>query len=436
MVNPEPRLALSEAGNVGSVPNSLQNETEALTEACEYLVADLETSLDPWWYFGETLSLVSSATLLSIRGVHPRVPVEYVGSVDDTWDALTAEITGKLARDLAKTSGGSSKLGHFIRAARKATADPATCASLVSRRRQIEESLARTRTEAREMLRNLDVALFTPAAECDFEADEEEPRDEDSKDEPRFSRRAHISTDDLTVDPALQSDSEPEGGTPLDLISQLSTVRESIRSGNSEASWAERSEYLGWLTAIHSHMQLEQRHPLVPTLYSLYVPRQQRPAVAQAVESVIAECASHPKSILKLKPREFELLVARLFEAQKYSVEVTSETRDGGADVICMKNDHGVKFKVAVEVKRYDPCRPVGVELIRSFVGANAQFLANKLVYVSTSGYTRDALSFARTPGVMHMLELKSLPDVVEWASHAFPGPARDTSPISDPPIR
>jgi hypothetical protein len=391
--------------------------TEELPESCEYLAADLETSLDPWWYFGSTLSLVGSATLLNIQGLHPQLADEYEVAL---WETLNAEITGKLARDLANPSDGSDKLRRFLRAARSATADPATCASLVSRRRQIEESLARTQTEAREMLRSLDVALHPSSRVRDSEIGDEESVAEVYEVEPRLFRPKHTSTDDLTIDPALQSDSETESGSPLDVVSQLTIARESIRRGNSEASWSERSEYLRWLTAIHSHMQLEQRHPLVPTLYSLYVPRQKRLLVAQAVENVIAECTEHPKSILKLNPREFELMVARLFEAQQYSVEVTSETRDGGADVICMKNDHGVSFKVAVEVKRYDQRRPVGVELIRSFVGANAQFLANKLVYVSTSGYTRDALSFAHTPGIMHLLELKSLPDVVEWASQAF----------------
>lgn len=40
---------------------------------------------------------------------------------------------------------------------------------------------------------------------------------------------------------------------------------------------------------------------------------------------------------------------------------------------------------------------------------------ANKLVYVSTSGYTKDAMAFAASPFVSHVLELKNLDDIIRW---------------------
>ena len=107
--------------------------------------------------------------------------------------------------------------------------------------------------------------------------------------------------------------------------------------------------------------------------------------------------------------------MGRIFEEFGFDVEITSRTRDGGVDLICLKYDHGISLKIAVEAKRYHPSRPISVELVRNFIGANMQFRANKLVYVTTSRYTRDAITYANEPGVIELLELKEFDDIVEW---------------------
>jgi hypothetical protein len=381
--------------------------------------------LDPNWYFWDTLTIVGRATLSKMLGLDLRIPYQTSELEDATLDALSSETAGKMARELASNRRGCELLRRFRSAASQRLADPATCASIASRRHQLEELLARTRQEAKGLLRAIDLALATPNMDEDIE-EEENDRHAEGILYWKQPRRDNLPDPELVL--PFEPDQSDATGSPLDVVTQLVVLQEQIRSCSTVASWAERRRYMRWLCSIHERLRLEQRHTLVPTLYNLYVPLKQRASMAKTVENVIAECTTHPKSVLRLTSRQFELLVARLFEAQGYNVEVTSATGDGGADVLCMKNDHGVKFRVAVEVKRYDPTHPIGVELVRSFVGANSQFLANKLVYVSTSGYTRGALSFAHLPSVAHLLELKSLPDIVEWAGHAAPAGKKPAS--------
>jgi len=94
-----------------------------------------------------------------------------------------------------------------------------------------------------------------------------------------------------------------------------------------------------------------------------------------------------------------------------------TQTRDGGADIICLSYSHGIPFKVAIEVKKYSPERSISVELIRGFVGANETIKANKLVYVTTSRYTKDAVKYSTTPFLTNLIELKALPDIQRWAN-------------------
>ena len=53
---------------------------------------------------------------------------------------------------------------------------------------------------------------------------------------------------------------------------------------------------------------------------------------------------AHPSEIvMSLSPRDFEILVAALFERMDYSIEITPETRDGGYDLWGTKTLSGLK---------------------------------------------------------------------------------------------
>ena len=168
---------------------------------------------------------------------------------------------------------------------------------------------------------------------------------------------------------------------------------------------------------IYDESKVETRHPLYATQYALYIPHRKQIVLADPIDQIIVESTKNPSLIRNLRPREFEKFLARIFEGFGYEVELTAATRDGGVDIICLSSRQGIPVNIAIEAKRFDPVNPVTVELVRSFVGANARFQANKLVFVTTSRYTHDAIEYARLPLNVHLLSLKELPDIVKWAN-------------------
>ena len=54
---------------------------------------------------------------------------------------------------------------------------------------------------------------------------------------------------------------------------------------------------------------------------------------------VIKYFSKHPEMLFSLPPRKFEELIASIFENNGFDVELTPETRDGGIDIIAVRND-------------------------------------------------------------------------------------------------
>ncbi|MEA2564286.1 MAG: restriction system protein [Acidobacteriota bacterium] len=89
----------------------------------------------------------------------------------------------------------------------------------------------------------------------------------------------------------------------------------------------------------------------------------------------------------EVPPRLVEETVADVFKNLGYSPELTAYSKDGGIDLFLTEPRSGER--IAVQVKRYKD--RVGVELVRSFVGAMAFEGVTRGIYIATSGYTRDA---------------------------------------------
>lgn len=150
----------------------------------------------------------------------------------------------------------------------------------------------------------------------------------------------------------------------------------------------------------------------------LYVPKRREIVVAKTIDSALKSVAQDPSFLQQLSPRAFEEFIRDLFIRLGFEVELTQLTRDGGADLICMRDLHGIPLRMAVEVKRYKDTRPITVSLIRSFIGSNLQHRANKLVYITTSYYTQPARSFA-AEYASHQLSLMQYDHLREWCLEA-----------------
>jgi len=118
--------------------------------------------------------------------------------------------------------------------------------------------------------------------------------------------------------------------------------------------------------------------------------------------------STSPRDILNdVSPREFELLIAALFQKKGYKARVTKKTRDGGADVICTSSSSPIKQTVLVECKHYTGT--IGVEVVRQLAGVVSDQGATSGWVVTSGKFSAPAIEFASNTGRIQLMDYKSL---------------------------
>lgn len=112
-----------------------------------------------------------------------------------------------------------------------------------------------------------------------------------------------------------------------------------------------------------SNIVLPDKKIALPSDLNIRVP------ISEINEQLMHYIAEHPEAMRELTSREFEEMVARLFQKMGFEVELTKQTKDGGKDIYIARNDVWGKLLYLVECKRNGPERPVGVEVIRELYG-------------------------------------------------------------------
>jgi len=104
----------------------------------------------------------------------------------------------------------------------------------------------------------------------------------------------------------------------------------------------------------------------------------------------------NPETLFSISPRRFEELVAAVFRNSGFDVQLTPETRDGGADIFAVRRDGltGGALHI-IECKRYEPSRKVGIGVVQRMLGVVEHHRATKGVVVTTSTFSKDARDFA-----------------------------------------
>jgi len=83
----------------------------------------------------------------------------------------------------------------------------------------------------------------------------------------------------------------------------------------------------------------------------------------QAIRSDLVErIERNPDQVYGLSSREFEELVAAIYEKHGFEVELTPTSNDGGVDLYAVRYEPYGKVLTVVECKRNSPRRPVGIE--------------------------------------------------------------------------
>jgi HJR/Mrr/RecB family endonuclease len=135
--------------------------------------------------------------------------------------------------------------------------------------------------------------------------------------------------------------------------------------------------------------------------------------IASYVDRALIE-RLHPYSddLRTMDRRKFEELVAELFVGFGYEVELTKRTRDGGKDIIAIRNAE-VNTRFLIECKRPEPGTPIRVAAVRELYGVLEDDGASKAILATTSYFTPDALLFSEKH--RWELELKDFDALRQW---------------------
>lgn len=120
------------------------------------------------------------------------------------------------------------------------------------------------------------------------------------------------------------------------------------------------------------------------------------------------------KNLDNLNWRQFEILVSRLLESDGYEVQLMSGTKDGGVDIVAVKDlgEHGM-FKALWQAKKYNTFRKVGIDTIRELADVRNEYKASKGIIVTSSFLTSGALQ--RVERDQYILGKVDRNDLNEW---------------------
>lgn len=119
--------------------------------------------------------------------------------------------------------------------------------------------------------------------------------------------------------------------------------------------------------------------------------------------------------------RKFEELIGALLEADGWNVTITRPSKDGGIDVVAVKNDPVIGLVRAVwQAKRYGPTRAVRLSEVRELSAVVDLQRATKGVIVTTSRLTKGAIDWVRRD--LYRLDYKDAHKVESWIRTAVLG--------------
>lgn len=129
-------------------------------------------------------------------------------------------------------------------------------------------------------------------------------------------------------------------------------------------------------------------------------------------KKLIEHYIRYPDELKKIDRRRFEELIAELFYGFNYSVGLTGKTRDGGYDIIAVKNDE-VKVKYLIECKRPDIGNYISVEPVRTLYGVKNLQKATKAILATTAHFSPEALVIFNEHS--WELEPRDFNGIMEW---------------------
>lgn len=134
--------------------------------------------------------------------------------------------------------------------------------------------------------------------------------------------------------------------------------------------------------------------------------------------SILDKILRRNTRIEDLNWREFEKLISQLLEKEGYEIKLTRGTKDGGVDVIAVKDiDVSGYFKTIWQAKKKEKGK-VGLSLIRELADVAREEKASKGIIVTSTFLTRGALK--RVERDNHYLGKVDRKDLNDWIAKYF----------------
>jgi len=129
---------------------------------------------------------------------------------------------------------------------------------------------------------------------------------------------------------------------------------------------------------------------------------------------IAAELLRNGHLLSELHWRDFEKLIATLLEQSGWSVELTRGSKDGGVDVVAIKDDPVCgKIKSLWQAKKYRLGSKVELRDVRDLSAVRDDQKATKAVIVTTSHLTKGAIDWIRRD--TFRLDYREKPDMERW---------------------
>ena len=137
---------------------------------------------------------------------------------------------------------------------------------------------------------------------------------------------------------------------------------------------------------------------------------------------------NHPEDLHRLRWRDFEVLLFRVFQNHGYTALLGPGRSDGGIDLRLWQPNPIGDVLTVVQAKRYGRNNRIDLQPVQALYGAAKAEQAAQGIFVTTSSYMRSARNFASR--VSSELQLADSEDVVEWCAKATHGIIKDKSTL------
>lgn len=115
------------------------------------------------------------------------------------------------------------------------------------------------------------------------------------------------------------------------------------------------------------------------------------------------------QSVNNMTGSQFEDFVEYIYKSIGYKVKATPKTRDGGKDLIIYTNSG----KIYVEVKRYESSSLITSSLVLKLIGSAASDGVKKCIFLTTSGFTKDAIKTANNSKIkVDLIDIEGFLDI------------------------